>query len=348
MALQAALLQRLLQEDGVPVSFLASNCDLPAMLAVCERVPAVRTLIRSLWVWMKLWRAVRRADVVHVFAASWLYFFLIVAPSILLGRLRGRRTVLNYRGGDAGPFFRRWRSLVKPVFRMAVVVTTPSEFLAQVIRGAFNLPVTVVPNILDTCAFQFQHRHAFRPKLLVNRNLERIYAVETVLCAFRQLLQHYPDASLWVAGTGSEEPRLRRLAAEWNMHSVRFLGHVDHADLPSICSQRDILVNASTVDNFPAALLEASAAGLVVVSSDAGGIPYIYRNEISGLLVKAGDAQGLAAAVERVLQEPLLASRLVKEAYGLTRQCAWETVQDRLYACYGLVDSRRQMVARSS
>jgi glycosyltransferase involved in cell wall biosynthesis len=348
MALQAALLQRLLEEDGVPVSFLASNSDFPAMLAWCGRLPAFQTVVRSVLVWMKFWRAVRDTDVVHVFAASWLYFFLIVAPSILVGRLRGKRTVLNYRGGDARPFFRRWGSLLKPVFRMASVVTTPSEFLAQLIRGSFGVPVTVVPNILDTSAFQFQHRRAFRPHLLVNRNLDKIYGVESVLRAFRLLLQRYPEASLWIAGSGSEEPRLRRLAVDWNLTGVRFLGHVDHADLPAICSQRDILVNASTVDNFPAALLEASAAGLVVVSTEAGGIPYIYRNEASALLVPVGDSQGLATAVERVIRNPLLAGGLAKEAYGLTRQCTWGMLRDRLYACYASVDdgSLRSMVAR--
>jgi glycosyltransferase involved in cell wall biosynthesis len=110
--------------------------------------------------------------------------------------------------------------------------------------------------------------------------------------------------------------------------------------LPAIYRQRDILVNASTVDNFPAALLEASAAGLVVVSTDAGGIPFLYRNEISALLVDVGNWQALATAVDRVIRDPAMAARLAAEAHRLTRQCAWEMVRRPLYLAYGLATEK--------
>jgi len=336
MALQAALLKQLLEKDGAAVSFLASNFDLPDKLRSWQHVTGVRTIVRSILIWIRLWRAVRQVDVVHVFAASWLYFFVVVCPSILVGQALRRRTVLNYRGGDAGAFFRRWGGLVKPIVRAATIVTAPSQFLAQLIQTTFGVPVTVVPNILDTSAFPFQHRSTFEPRLLVNRTLEKLYDIPSVLRAFRQIRESYPDASLWIAGTGTEEPQLRSLAAAWKLDGVRFLGHIDHAELPAIYGQRDILVNASTVDNFPAALMEASAAGLVVVSTDAGGIPFLYRNESSALLVRVGDWQALSTAVDRVIRDPAMAARLAGEAHGLTRQCSWEMMRQPLYAAYGL------------
>ena len=71
---------------------------------------------------------------------------------------------------------------------------------------------------------------------------------------------------------------------------MRFLGYVDRQKLPAIYSECDILLNASRVDNFPGSLLDASAAGLAVVSTNAGGIPFIYTDGENALLVEVGFA----------------------------------------------------------
>jgi glycosyltransferase involved in cell wall biosynthesis len=335
MALQAKLLTRFLREDGVSVSFLASNFDLPRTARLCRHVPGLRTLLRFLLIWSTVWKEMSGVAVVHVFAASWLYFFAAVCPSVLMGRLCRKTIVLNYRGGDAARFFHRWRWVVKPVFRAATLVTAPSQFLARLIRGSFDIPVVIVPNILDLSAFQFQERKEFAPRLLVTRNLEKIYDIESILRAFRQIQECHPNASLWIVGSGSDEHRLRSLAAGWNLTNTVFLGHIDPIDLPAIYSQRDILLNASIIDNFPASLLEASAAGLVVVSTAAGGIPFIYENERTALLVELGAWRALAAAVDRVVRDSSMAARLTREARTLTHQCSWEQVRKSLYACYG-------------
>ena len=88
-----------------------------------------------------------------------------------------------------------------------------------------------------------------------------MYDIEAVLQAFRSVQRWHPAASLWIAGTGSEEARLRQLVATWELANVRFLGEMPHKELPAIYDECDVYLNASRVDNFPGALLEASAAG---------------------------------------------------------------------------------------
>jgi glycosyltransferase involved in cell wall biosynthesis len=336
MALQARLLQTLLEADGLSVSFYASNFPISGILSPLNRVPGLRTLVRFALTWPKLWLAVRRVELVHVFAASWLYFFLVVWPAALVGRICRKRVVLNYRGGEAPRFFRRYSWCVRPVFKLADVVSAPSNFLAEEIGRHFGISVAIVPNILDLSAFRYRERREFQPKLLVTRHLEKMYDVETVLRAFRMLVGRYPDASLWIAGTGSQEAHLRGLVDEWGLCNVRFLGFVPHADLPAICNECDVLVNASCVDNFPGALLEASAAGLVVVSTNAGGIPYIYKDGRDAVLVGLRDWKSLAQSVQKVLEQPSLAQDLTKAAAALARNCEWNEVRKHLYAVYGV------------
>jgi len=334
MALQARKLEELLRQDGHAVIFLPSNLPFPHRFRFLEAVRGLRPFLRCWMLSIRLWKEVLLADVVHIFAASWLYFFVVVAPAVFIGRLRGKKTVLNYRGGEAASFFCRFGWAAKPVFATAGAVTAPSEFLAGLIRHRFAVPVRIVPNILDISVFRYRERRPIRAKMIVARHLEPAYDVEMVITAFRAIREYCPEASLWIAGTGSEEARLRGLVACWGLEDVRFLGHIAHEDLPSIYDQCDILLNASHIDNFPGALVEAAAAGLVIVSTAAGGIPYIYENGKSALLVEPGDWRGMARAVLKVLKSSSLVSSLTAQAAAKARECEWEQVRQALYRAY--------------
>ena len=335
MAIQARLLERFLIEDGQRVVFFPCNCAFPGWLRPLQRVPGLRTFIRTLLYCVTVLKPVRRAQVVHILAASWIYFFAFVCPVVLYGRLHGKRIVLNYRGGDAKQFFRWFGWCVKPIFKLASVITTPSEFLAQAIRKHFSVAVEVVPNILDNAMFPYRERAAIQPKILVTRHLEKIYGVDVALQAFRSVQSRYPAASLWIAGTGSQEAHLRGLISSWNLQNVRFLGYVAHRDLGAVYEQCDILLNASYVDNFPGSLLEASGAGLVIVSTGAGGIPFMFQDGKNALLVEPGDWEGLGLAVQKVVQSPGLGAALARDAAGLGQRCRWPEVRKAMYTAYG-------------
>ena len=169
-----------------------------------------------------------------------------------MARMRGKRVVLNYRAGNADVFFRSWGWLIRPFFRMSHAVTSPSGFLAEVIQDRIGVPVEVVPNIANISTFTYRRRPSFGPRMIVTRHLEELYDVESVVRGFRYIQSRFPEATLQIAGTGSQEGRLRELVAEWDLKGVHFLGYVDHKTLPSIYDQCDILLNGSRIDNFPA------------------------------------------------------------------------------------------------
>ena len=334
MQLQATLLANLLGQEGVRVVHIPSNPRFSKRLAFMERVRGVRPFARALVFCHHLWRALPEVDVVHVMAASWLYFFLVVYPALYLARLRRVRVVLNYRGGEADLFLHRLGLIANPAFRMANLVTAPSDFLKTVLERRTGVPVEVIPNIVSLAEFRFRDRSRFRPVMLVTRHLEKMYDVATVIGAFSRVQKRWVEATLWVAGVGGEESALRSLVSKRGISGVRFLGHVPHEDLAAVYDQCDICLNASRVDNFPGALLEASACGLVVISTGAGGIPYIYRNEHSALLVNPGDEVALADAVERILRDPSLGHRLAKGGAELVRGFEWARIRSGLFRTY--------------
>jgi len=348
MALQGRLMQELMTKDGISVAFLPSNLPFPKALEFCDRIRGARPFLRSAVFCYQLWKMLHQTEVVHILACSWLYFFVIACPAIVISRLRGKRVILNYRGGEADHFFRWYALPLKPFFRMAHVVTAPSKFLVEVISRRIGVPVEIVPNIVNFRSFVYRERKPVKPKMIVTRHLLKLYDIESVIRAFGKVQNRYADASLLIVGTGDQEKYLKGLVAELKLQNVQFLGYVPQQDLPALYEQCDIMLNASRADNFPGSLMEGAASGLVVVSTGVGGIPYIFENGASAILVEPGDWTALAEGALRVLEDPGFASRLTKEALQQCRRYDWQNVRQLLYPIYGFGGNAKDSMDRGS
>jgi glycosyltransferase involved in cell wall biosynthesis len=71
-----------------------------------------------------------------------------------------------------------------------------------------------------------------------------------------------------------------------------------------------------------------------VVTTNAGGIPYIVEQGQTGLLSETDDFEQLAANVTRLLQDRSLARRLIKNAYGQSCQYHWSAIRKQWLAAY--------------
>jgi glycosyltransferase involved in cell wall biosynthesis len=341
MSIQAEKLAARLNSEGLNVQLLPTNPIFPRPLRFAESVPALRTIIRTLLFLRSLARILPHSDVIHHFSVCGLYFFTLTSPLILLARSQHKRMVLNYRGGRAPAFLRKWSSIAIPIMRRAHSVIVPSVFLQRTFEQ-FGLPSSVVPNIIETESFCYRERHVLRPSLLVTRQLEPLYNIDGLLRAFRIIQDRYPQAELTIAGTGSEGDRLRKLCVQLKLTGVDFLGYVSTRDLPALYAAHDIFVNASNADNFPAALVEAACSGLPIVTTAAGGIPDMLQDRKSGLLVSLNDHEALAAGVIELLKNPEMARHLARVARSWAEQVSWPATLASLLHHYGLSEAKVQ------
>lgn len=293
------------QDAQIRVELQPIDPRLPGWLA---RLKGVRTVARAPLFLAGLARRLRRADVVHVCTAAFGPFWLTTTPALLLARLLRKPVILNYRDGRAAAHLPSPR--VQWVLRRATVLVFPSGFLRDVFRR-FGFDGEVVSNVVDTERFRFRRREPLRPVLISSRLLERLYAVENTLRAFRQVRAAYPEARLLVIGGGDQRPFLEAVAREEAIDGVEFHGAVPHDEVASWFARADVFVNSSRDDNMPHSVIEAFAAGLPVVTTPAGGIPYIVEHERNGLLVEIDRPDALAEAVLRLLREPPLTRRLI-------------------------------------
>ena len=328
----ARLLERLRQEPLLQVGFLPINPRLPGVLRRLQAIKYVRTVVTSIaYIWSLIWR-VHKYDVIHVFSASYFSFVLAPTPAILIGKLFRRKVLLNYHSGEAEDHLRRWRSAIA-IIRLADSIVVPSEYLVSVF-ASFGLKTQAIFNLVDLNKFRFRSRVPLRPVFLSNRNFESHYGVDYVLRAFAIIQSRVPSAELTIAGDGSLRHPLESLAVELGLKNTDFIGRVDPEAIAAVYDAADIYLNGSTIDNQPLSIIEAFCCGLPIVTTGAGGIPYMVRDGKTGLLVPCGDHAQMAERALRLLTDPDLAGQLTSEGRNECVKYQWQTVRDAWIKAY--------------
>ena len=330
------LLERLRTLPGVEVSFQPVNPRLPGPLRVLQRVKYLRTIVTSAAYVGGLVVRIPRADIVHAFSAGYWSFLLAPVPALLLGRLAGRHTVLNYHTGEAEDHLTRHGKFAIPLMRLAHAIVVPSEFLVTVF-SRFGLHAVAVANFIEPGRLPYRVRSQPGPRFLSNRNLEPLYNVACTLKAFHRIQRTFPEASLTVVGDGGQRHVLHRIASSLGVRHVTFAGRVSPEEMAKHYDAADIYLNSPSIDNMPLSIIEAFAVGLPVVSTDAGGIPFIAKHEENALLVPCNDDEALAAAALRLLREPDLAARLAAAARAeVLDRYTWPQVAEQWLRIYGV------------
>jgi glycosyltransferase involved in cell wall biosynthesis len=316
-----------------------------ALLTALGQKKYVRTVITQASYWPLLWRELRRADVVHVFSASYSSYLLSTTPAMFVAARLGRPVLVNYHSGEAPDHLRRSR-FARRTLASADQVAVPSRFLADVF-GEFGIEADVIPNIIDREAFTFRCRERLRPRFISTRNLQPLYNVACTLRAFGRVQAEVPEATLTVVGYGAELPRLQQLVSSLGLTGVTFTGRVPPAEMPRHYAESDIYLQSPDIDNMPLSVLEAFASGTTVVSTRTGGVPAILEDDVQGLLVPPNDHRALAGAALRLLRDPQLAARLSRQAYAATDAYTWQRVRPLWLSAYRrLATAVPQPVAR--
>lgn len=328
MAIQAQKIAFLLEESGFEVVSVKTNADVPDNVRFLLKIKVLRTFLRNFFFLYNLHKELPQVEVVYFLTGFFNFFFWVTYPALILIKIHRKRVILSARGGEAERFFQRYGILLKPIIKKVDTISVPSGFLREVFKKAFDIDAVIVPNIVDLHQFKFRERNPVRPRLLTTRNLEKIYNVACVIRAFYKVHNRFPESTLGIVGEGSERRELEQLVAELGLNnSIKFYGRVEHAKIQTLYDQYDIYVNASNVDNFPGTILEAFASGLPVVSTNAGGIPYIVQNWKTGLLVDMNDCDALADNIIQLLHDPELALTITKNAREECKKFSWEYIK---------------------
>ena len=185
-----------------------------------------------------------------------------------------------------------------------------------------NKPVFVFPTFTDLDSFSEPSPAAAAeaaktigaPYVIFVGMLIYLKGVDCLIRAFKELETKHPGVKLVIAGQGREEENLKTLARELGLSSrVVFAGFLPQATLAAYITASRALVLPSLTEGLGRVAIEAQFLGKPVIASRVGGIPEIIADGETGLLVEPGDSRGLAAALERLLNDASLAERMGSE-----------------------------------
>ena len=337
MANQTKKLAEFLRGEGLVVDIVRTNADYkPAFVA---KLPIIRSLFRLAGYKLSLFKQLKSADVVHIMANSGWSWHLFAAPAIVIARFLSKPVVLNYQGGYAKSFFEKSWFWVNLTLNKVQAIVVPSTFLQQVFSD-FSKTAQVVPNVLDQSLFYPTtiKSNINAPHIIVTRNLEAIYGVDTVINAFARVKKEFPQARLSIAGTGPELITLEKQVINLKLEScVAFTGRLSPEKMAQLYQNANIMLNASTVDNTPNSIIESLACGTPVVTTNAGGISNLVTNKHDAVLVDIGDDRNMAEQTISLLRNEEQRVALINNGLKTITKFYWANVWLNLKACYDSV-----------
>ena len=249
---------------------------------------------------------------------------------------RVRPLVVTVMGGDVLPeqhldgHSALERRATRRILAQASIILVKSEALRRALEafGDFASKARTVRWGVDPAVFRRDEAGAATLRLALGlapsdrvvlspRILQPLYNIQLAIEAMPRILAAAPTAVLLVTEYRADEAyaaRLRTLAqAAGVAERVRFIGHVDHASMPSLYSLAEVVVSVPSSDGLPQSLFEAMACGAPIVLGRLPAYEEIVHDGAEALLVPLASG-AVAEAVLRVFGEPGLAARLAARA----------------------------------
>jgi len=238
------------------------------------------------------------------------------------------------------------RGRLVPLFRSAAhhaqVVFANSQYaLDQVQKALAPVNAILLPVGVPLSRFPFKverHIQSDSLSLLVVGRLVPWKGTVFAVRALGKLVASGINARLTIVGEGPmHDAVLDEAARQCLTERVSIRANLSHSELLGLYHESHVMLQPSIpvagqeTEGLGVTLLEAQACGLNVVASNVGGIPTAVIDEATGLLVQAGDAEALAAAVHRLISNPALAESLrVSARERIEREFDWQVLIPRM------------------
>lgn len=225
-------------------------------------------------------------------------------------------------------------------------IITTSPRITETLRELFHLPedrLSTIPTGIDLNLFTpvgdrldepWMHGRPAVPRVGMVGVFRWAKGHETLVRAARLLADRGRPIHCVFAGEGPSLKAVQHMVEELGLGaSVTFLG--ERSDVPRVLRSLEVLAMPSTHEGIPQVGMQALACGTPLIASDVGGLPSIVKHGQTGLLVKPGDVEELAAALCRALDDKEEARRMSRQGRAFVESHhGQEQMLDALEAIY--------------
>ena len=253
-----------------------------------------------------------------------IYSSRVILQSYIISKIltyRREKYIAVLHGGgilDRYPVIKKY---LEPILQNSQTVISPSLYLQDGL-SKHGLKVHYLPNPLNLAIFPYERGHVEKFKLLWVRAFDKIYnpwlAIETLVRVHKK----FPEISMTMIGPDMGELNAtKRLAEKYGiLKLIEFVGSVPNDQLFTYYQSHSVYLNTTSYESFGAAVCEAAATGIPVVSTNVGEIPFLWHDRESILLVKDFSSKQMADCVIDLLNNPELSQKLSVNARQIAEE----------------------------
>lgn len=304
-------------------------------------------VVKRLWKFIELIFKARKYDVLHIHGCSERGMLPIVY-GVIAGKIWKKRIIATYHGGDADKYFAKRGAFARRWLKRADKVIVLNGYLEKVF-AKYEIPCIVIPNIIELNEAQEHSAYKWdKPRLISVRHLRELYNIPCILRAYAIVKEQVSGATLTILGDGPMRAELERLVVSGLgvsglANSVKFVGQVKSSEMAGYLAQSDIMLSAPRIDNMPVSVMEAMNAGVLVISSRVGGVPYLVEDQKAGLLFDLDaehldsanlDAARLAEKIMWAVEHQKECEAMIAKARQDVTNYSWNEVKKQILPLY--------------
>lgn len=270
----------------------------------------------------------KRVDymLIDTFSTSNFYYALFTSQ---IARFFNLKYIPILHGGNLPYRLDKSPNLSKLIFKNSYLNIAPSNYLKMEFEKR-NYATKFIPNILDIDDYQFEQRINIKPKILWVRAFKELYNPLMAIRVLNELKKEFKEAELCMVGPVKDDSfqKAKDLAKEMSLlDSITLTGILPKKKWHQISKKYDVFINTTNFDNTPVSVMEAMALGLTIVSTNAGGMPYLINQGEDGIIVKKDNHLEMSKAITNLIR--INNNKLSLNARAKAETFGWNMVKNQ-------------------
>jgi glycosyltransferase involved in cell wall biosynthesis len=241
----------------------------------------------------------------------------------------GKPYFITLRGGRLPEFADRWPKRVRRLLKKAHTVVTPSRHIQSELSN-LRSDIQYLSDAVDLRRYSFRLRKNAVPRLCWLRSFHSIYNPTMAVEALTELTAEFPMIQMEMIGPDKGDGSLRAvkdlIGRAGVSERIKIIEGISNIDVPRRIGESDIFLNTTFLESFGVSVMEAAAAGLCIITTNVGELPYLWTEGLDALMVPPNDAAAMAKAARRILTDPRLAEHLSHNARQKALNFSWSSV----------------------
>ena len=228
-------------------------------------------------------------------------------------------------GGNLPDLVYKQKKIMSYFFKNSYKVVCPSKYLMQKIEINDKDNFINIPNPINLLIYNFKKRKISKDNINIFwlRSFHKIYNPQLAVEILNELNQSGYKAKLTMVGPEKDDSlkKTKFLIDKYNLYeNVILTGLLSKEDWIAKSTFSNLFINTTTVDNTPVSVIEMMALGIPVISTNVGGMSFLIKNKVNGILTKDNNSKSFIECLDEIINDGELLDKIIDNAYKTSIQ----------------------------